>query len=184
MNFIFTGCAGAGKTTLINHLATQGYTCYEEVSRKVIKEQVHQQSNAVPWKDTVAFCHLTLQRMLENMPIISNKVCFSDRGLPDLIAYLAAVQHPIPEAYYQALRQAHYASTAFLFPPNERIYINDNERQESFEQAVYFFKAIKETYQTLGFQLIVVPFGSIEQRATAVQNAIYHRTYKIQNNII
>lgn len=181
MNFIFTGCAGAGKTTLINHLSMLGYTCYEEVSRKIIKEQLHQQSNAVPWKDTVAFCHLTFQRMLENMPTNSNKVCFLDRGLPDLIAYLTAVRHPIPQIYYQALRQAHYASTAFLFPPNKRIYINDNERQETFEQAVCFFKAIKETYGALGFRLIVVPFGSVEQRAITVQNRCIPF---IQNNII
>jgi len=145
MNFILTGCAGAGKTTSLNHLAKLGYTCYEEISRKIIKKQLVQQTTAVPWKDTVQFCHL-------------------DRGLPDIIAYLKAVNHPVPKTYYDALEKTHYATTAFLFPPNETIYIKDNERQETFEEALLFFHSTKVTYKSLGFNLETVPLMSIDLR--------------------
>jgi len=172
MNFILTGCAGAGKTTLLNHLAKLGYTCYEEISRKIIKEQLLQQTTAVPWKDTVQFCHLTFQRMITNAPPLSDEICFLDRGLPDIIAYLKAINHPIPKAYYNALKKTHYATTVFLFPPNETIYIKDNERQETFEEALFFFHSIKTTYELLGFNLKTVPLMSLDLRARYILEII------------
>ena len=165
MNFIFTGCAGAGKTTLIDYLSTVGYTCYEEVSRKIIKEQLAQNSNAVPWRNTTSFCRLVFEKMLQHLPPASDEICFLDRGIPDVIAYLKAVNHAVPDIYYQVLKQANYAPIAFLFPPNEDIYINDNERQESFEEALFFFEAIQETYQILGFKLYTVPLMPLEDRS-------------------
>ena len=143
----------------------------------VIKEQLELESNAVPWNDTAAFCHLVFQKMLDNMPTASDNTCFLDRGIPDVIAYLKAAKAPVPMVYYKALKSAHYAPVAFLFPPDQRIYINDNERQETFEEALQFFQAIEATYQLLGFTLYKVPLMSLEDRARYVleQVACYNQ---------
>ena len=168
MNFIFTGCAGAGKTTLINYLSKLGYDCHEEVSRAIIKEQLRLETNAVPWADTVQFCHLVFQEMKKNMPVPSSTINFWDRGIPDLIGYLKAVNHPVPTSYYALLKQSNYAPIVFVFPPSECIYINDDERQESFGEAVKFFEAIAKTYRSLGFSIYTVPLMPLKLRAEFV----------------
>ncbi|BDS11183.1 AAA family ATPase [Aureispira anguillae] len=172
MNFIITGCASAGKTTLINYLAELGYLCHEEVSRKVIKKQLLQESSAVPWEDTEQFCHLVFKEMAKIPLPLSKSPCFMDRGLPDLIAYLKAVDAAVPPEYYAALKNANYAPIAFLLEPNQAIYVNDSERQESYEEAVFFFNAIKKTYQLLGFKLYSIPLMPVGLRAKFVLKII------------
>ena len=47
--FIITGGPGVGKTTLLEVLAKQGFPYVPEVARKIIREQVSQNGDALPW---------------------------------------------------------------------------------------------------------------------------------------
>lgn len=172
MNFIITGCASAGKTTLVEALAGLGYTCFDEISRKIIREQLQQKTSAVPWLDTQQFCHLVFREMAKRPVDQVAETCFFDRELPDVIAYLKARNRPVPNAYYDLLSKRHYASVAFLLEPNASIYIQDNERRESFEEASFFFQAVQKTYQQLGFRLQIIPFMPVALRAEYVLDCI------------
>ena len=46
---VFTGGPGAGKTSVIEKLIELGYACAPEVGRKVIKQQVALDGDALPW---------------------------------------------------------------------------------------------------------------------------------------
>ena len=54
-NYIITGAPGTGKTTIINALKKEGYSCAEEISRELIAEQIDIGGNILPWKDQIAF---------------------------------------------------------------------------------------------------------------------------------
>jgi predicted ATPase len=51
-------------------------------------------------------------------------------------------------------------------PPWEEIYISDQERYESFEQALAIYNHLKKAYLELGYDLIEIPTGTIEQRVS------------------
>ena len=47
--YVITGAPGTGKTTIIEHLKKIGYSCKEEISRKIISEQIAKNGEALPW---------------------------------------------------------------------------------------------------------------------------------------
>lgn len=64
--FIFTGGPGAGKTTVVEHLRIRGFSTVEESGRKIIKQQVLSNENAVPWLDRQKYAS-----MMEKDSVIS-----------------------------------------------------------------------------------------------------------------
>lgn len=52
----------------------------------------------------------------------------------------------------------------FLFPPWQEIYRTDNERKQSWKEAVYTFAMMKETYSKYGYNVIEVPKASVSER--------------------
>ena len=59
-----------------------------------------------------------------------------------------------------------------MLPPWKDIYTSDNERYESFEQAVKIYHHLKKTYLQIGYKISVVPFGTIQERANYILDAI------------
>ena len=48
--------------------------------------------------------------------------------------------------------------------------MNDNERYESFEESIIIDQYIKKTYTDLGYKIINVPFGKLEERCQFILN--------------
>ncbi len=86
--YIITGGPGSGKSTLLNALKAEGYECYDEISRTIIQEQQLINGDKVPWKNLSAFAYICYERMTAQLENTPQDVCFFDRGLPDIIAYL------------------------------------------------------------------------------------------------
>lgn len=171
---LITGGPGSGKTTLLNQLAANGFLVHEEVARRVIKEQMALQSKAVPWDDILAFSELAKNTMLEEYPKVNERqgIHFFDRGIPDLIGYMHLAKITIPRSLYKALEQVDYSSKAFILPPWEKIYAVDNERKETFEEAVRVYESLRSTYLELGFSLQEIPLGKVEDRMKSVVEKI------------
>ena len=55
-------------------------------------------------------------------------------------------------------------SKIFVLPPWQEIYVADNERYESYEQAEAIHHHLVNTYHFYGYQLIEVPKDTIENR--------------------
>jgi predicted ATPase len=60
----------------------------------------------------------------------------------------------------------------FLFPAWEKIFKNDNERYESFEQALVIEQKLKETYLEYGYEINEVPLGEIYERTNYILNIV------------
>jgi predicted ATPase len=170
--YILTGGPGSGKTTLLKALQNKGFECSEEASRQVIIEEVAKQTDCLPWIDLSCFARKTLERMIELYKASTNSVTFFDRGIPDIIAYLKLARLPITSNYFKSSQKHTYQQTAFILPPWKEIYLNDPERWQTFEEAVVIYEALKETYQSLGFNLIELPKTTLEERVKIVEAAI------------
>lgn len=165
--YIITGGPGAGKTSLLQVLIHLGYNGSAEVSRQLIAEQVAKGSRCLPWIDMACFAEKVLLRMVEAYRQSDSYAgaTFFDRAIPDIFAYLKVAGLPVNEDYYAILKQHPYQSTVYILPPWKEIFVNDPERWQTFEEAKTLYNAIRETYESLGYILVEIPEGTVEERA-------------------
>lgn len=173
LKYIISGGPGSGKSTLISGLQQQGYFCSEEVSRKMIIQETAKGSFCLPWMDISCFSAKVLEEMIVSWKSVpADQPVFFDRGIPDVIAYLDVAQIKFTKIYDEALRLYPYQKQVFMLPPWEKIYVHDSERWQTFEEAVIINEAIRNAYETRGFELIDVPKNSVTERIAFILDFI------------
>jgi len=164
---VIAGGPGSGKSTLLQALAASGERCYEEASRALIREQLAQSGQRLPWADLWAFAQECAARMLAQLADSARHGrCFFDRGLPDLIGYLTHDDRTAPDEWRKASRA--YAPVVFFAPPWQEIYVNDAERPQSFAEAQSLSAHIRRAYVDCGFRLVELTKGSVPDRLRQV----------------
>lgn len=174
LKFIISGGPGAGKSTLLEALRVGGFYCSDEVSRQLIQEQVTLNSHCLPWIDLSCFASLALDRMIaeHRKASAANEIAFFDRAIPDIMAYLQVSGLPVEQPLYKAVEQYPYQRLMFIAPPWEAIYINDEERWQTFAEATTLYRALVDTYQSLGFTIVSLPKVSVAERVAFVLTTI------------
>jgi predicted ATPase len=165
--YVITGGPGAGKTTLINELRKKGFTCMEEVARRVIQQQVKLGGDALPWSNILRYKELLLAHTLESYTRAlqeNKKLVFFDRGVLDLIAYDRRTKTESSQALKQAIHELTYNETVFVTPPWKEIFCNDSERKQTYEEAVDVYKGIVAVYAEHGYHLVEMPKLTISGR--------------------
>ncbi len=171
---VITGGPGTGKSSVIHHLEREGYVCYHEVSREITAAAQKQGISQLFLEKPILFSEKLLEaRVRQHIEASSKKdhTIFLDRGIPDVVAYMEYFGTTYPRKFQQACEDHSY-DRIFLLPPWEDIYQNDNERYESFEQALLIHDCLKKTYLSYGYQPIEVPKNSIENRSDFILNNI------------
>lgn len=171
---VITGGPGTGKSSIINELLSRGYTCFEEISRQVILEARENGVEQLFLTDPLRFSELLLEARLKQFHDSQNAeapLVFLDRGLPDVLAYMDYANESYPDQF-TATCEDHRYGTVFILAPWEAIFISDNERYESFEQAVSIHEQLVNTYRRFGYDLMNVPFESIEERSNFILESI------------
>ena len=59
-----------------------------------------------------------------------------------------------------------------MFPPWEKIYKTDNERYETYEEAIIIHDNLIKTYKHLNYEVCEVPIDSVVDRANYILNVI------------
>lgn len=159
-----------GKSTLIRHLQAMGELVVEETARAVIREQVETGGQGTPWLDNDLYVALCAARDIAIFDALSGETrrVFFDRGIID--SYGANGVAPSP-ALIEAIRTRRYNPTVFIFPPWPEIYETDAERRQGWEEAEATFSLIQGRLPQLGYEPVIVPKVSVEQRAAFVLEA-------------
>lgn len=156
---------------MIEGLVASGYSCCEEVSRGLIREQHAAGGTLLPWRDLPGFAAECERRMQVQLAAAAPaSPTFFDRGLPDIIAYLRfAGLRPTP-ALFAAARA--YTPLVFLAPSWAEIYINDPERPQSFSEAVGLHAELERSYRECGFEIVSLPRAPVNKRVAFIENTL------------
>ena len=168
--YIITGGSGSGKSSIIKELQAKGYACYPEISRTLIKEQQACGGELLPWKNMEGFAVECFNRMHKQLMNQHESPVFFDRGIPDIIAYLKSRDLPVRFDY--AGYASYYNSQVFICPPWQEIFVNDQQRPESFEQSKRIHQLLQKIYRNLNFKVIEVPRLSVNERANFILSYI------------
>jgi predicted ATPase len=169
-NVIISGGPGSGKSTLLAALAAAGFATREEVSRKLICEQHDSNGTLTPWGDIEGFARECERRMRADLAAgigscasgADADLCFFDRGLPDISAYLRHRGRE-PWASLAAGMEA-YVPVVLMAPPWAEIFVQDRERVQTFEESVEIHRHLVATYRAAGFAIKDIPCGSVAGR--------------------
>ena len=167
---VITGGPGTGKTSVIENLEQHGYFCFHEVSREIIREAQQKGIDQLFLKDPLLFSELLLEgriRQHAEAGKSTSEVVFLDRGVPDVVAYMNYFGNDYPPAFNRVCGEYLY-DQVFILPPWKEIYTEDNERYETYEQAVEIHDELARSYAQHGYEAIEVPEGTIAQRTSFI----------------
>lgn len=170
---VITGGPCVGKTSLVDALASIGYTCFPEIIREFTaqeagkKSQEELQSNPIVFADdSLSFNKLLLQGRLEQYRKAAetkDTYVFMDRGLPDVLAYMDFFDQPYEDSFANLCRRHPY-DHVFMLPPWEEIYALDGGRFETFKEALQIHDHLVERYTHFGHTITLVPKDTITAR--------------------
>lgn len=162
---LISGCSGGGKSTLLSELATRGYLIIEEPGRRIVRQELMSDGDALPWTNLAAFARRAFGLALEDYAATSGHAdwTFFDRGLIDA---MAALQHATGEPLQEDLLTAYkYHRRVFLTPPWPEIFETDAERKHGFEDAVAEHERIAALLPRLGYEVVLLPKVHVAARA-------------------
>lgn len=167
---VITGGPGTGKTTIIDQLTASGYACMEEVSRQITLEAQNNGIDQLFIQDPINFSTQLAHgraRHFQQVEQMNQEVVFFDRGIPDVPAYLNFAKTTIPEEIRDLSANLRY-DIVFIVNPWKAIYTSDNERYESFDLALEIHQHLVDTYTSLHYNLIEIPFGDVTTRVNFI----------------
>lgn len=171
---VITGGPGTGKSSIIKKLERDGHKCLHEVSREITAAAQKEGITQLFLEQPVLFSKKLLEARIDQFHEASasqSHMVFIDRGIPDVIAYMNYFGTDYPAAFNEACADYKYHHV-FLLPPWEEIYQTDNERYESFEQAVQIYDHLKSSYRENGYPTIEVPRNSVVHRCEFILSKI------------
>jgi predicted ATPase len=154
---VITGGPGVGKTTLLLALQARGYTIVGDSARAIIQDRLRR--GLSPRPNAYEFVHETLRMDIANFVhhAATPGHVFFDRSVLDALCGLDRVT-PLNESELSRwLSEYQYCSKVFLLPPWKAIYVNDTERDHTFEHAESVNRITQEWYRRCRYQLIGYP---------------------------
>lgn len=163
---VITGGPGTGKTSLINELTKRNFICLEEISRQVILDARKDGVEQLFLTEPLLFSERLLERRMTQFQEANNTkkpYVFIDRGVPDVLAYMDYANESYPSFFEKACQDCRY-DQVYVLAPWQDIFTSDTERYENFSQAVKIHEQLLNTYNKYQYNLIDIPFNTIENR--------------------
>ncbi|WP_418502296.1 AAA family ATPase [Flagellimonas sp.] len=175
--YVITGGPGVGKTTLIQELAQRGFSTVPEIARALIEEQQAIDGEALPWKDKGLYRDLMFERSIESFQQTmeayhGNDPVFFDRGFLDALCYASLTGLRIENGMKVMTETWKYNTNVFILPPWQEIYQTDEQRKQDWNEAVFTYNKMIQTYRGYQYDLIEVPKTSVQDRADFILDFI------------
>ena len=174
IKIVITGGPGTGKSTVIDELQKMEFTCMPEISRTIIKEAKESGIDQLFLTDPLLFSQLLLEGRIgqfDEAKLQRSPTVFFDRGIPDIHGYMDYLGTSYPNEYIANSNERRY-SKVFMMPPWKAIYKTDNERYESFDQSLIIYQYLISAYEATGYDITLVPEGSIKARVEFILNSL------------
>ena len=178
---VITGGPSTGKTSVIHELGNRGFSCIPELVRNLTaaaKKGNHAESfetnPILSVKNPATFNQKLLDGRIaqyEDAEKAERNIVFFDRGIPDVHAYMHCFGQSYDEAFERPAHSFRY-DRVLLMPPWSEIYATDNERFESYAASVRIFTFLKKTYQSFGYEISLVPKGSVSERTDFILDLV------------
>ena len=169
---LISGAPGTGKTSIINELSKKGYPCHFEVSREIISNQIASKGKITPWQNLETFSQIVFKKRRIQFDNTTEKITFYDRGIIDVIAYMRKEGLKINPEWIRIAKEYRYFNKVFIAPPWEDIYQNDEERMEDFNTSIEVHKYMVSTYESFGYEIVLIPKVSVNKRIIFIQREI------------
>ena len=169
---VITGGPGAGKTTLLSALRARGHAVIGDSPRTIIQDRLRR--GLSPRPNPHDFALATLQMDIENFEqhAATSKHVFFERGVLDALCVLDLAT-PLSESELSVwLSKYQYHPKVFVLPAWSAIYVNDAERDHTFEHAEAVHRITREWYRRCGYQIIEVPKVSVPERCAYVLDVL------------
>ncbi|MCB7479960.1 AAA family ATPase [Christiangramia sediminis] len=171
---VITGGPGTGKSSIVHKLEEQGEICLHEISRQVTLEAQKEGIDQLFLTKPLLFSEMLLEGRLNQFAEASEAASdhiFLDRGLPDVVAYMDYFKTDYPEVFNKTCENNRY-DQIFILPPWKDIYQSDNERYETYEEALKISSYLYSTYKRYGYNPIEVPKLTVEERTNFILDKI------------
>ena len=168
--YVITGAPSSGKTAVISALEQLGYPVVHEVARNYIDKELKKGKSIEQIKAHIlSFERHVLYKKLEiEKSLPKDAPVFLDRAVQDSIGYYILEGLP-PDEPIKKSKQTLYKKI-FLF---ERLqFEKDGVRSENDKIAAKLDHILKESYQMLGYEIIIVPLLSIDDRVDFILKVI------------
>ena len=169
---VITGAPGGGKTALLTALQARGYTTVGDTPRAMIQDR--RRRGLSPRPDVCDFAQEWLRIEQEKFARYdaNSRPVFFERGVLDALCALDLVT-PLNENELRVwVAQYRYFPKAFVLPPWKSIYVNDAERDHTFEHAEWVDRITQEWYGRCGYRVVEVPRVAVEERCELVLQAL------------
>lgn len=175
--YVITGGPGVGKTTLLEELRQRGFKVVPETARQLIKAQQAIDGEALPWKNRKRYmelmfegCKAQFEKTLHD--VRTDQPVFFDRGFLDALCYAALEGLPIDQEMKSLAETRRYHPQVFILPPWKDIYHTDAQRTQDWNESVFTYNKMIQTYRGYQYDLIEVPRVTVQERADFVLESI------------
>jgi len=170
--YVITGGPGAGKTSLLEHLASRGYNYIPETARQIIKDRISK--SLTPRPDPKTFAQQIFDQDWKNFISNSNSssILFFDRSFIDSACMLFDANVDNYDKIKNTYLANRYNNIVFITPPWKEIYRNDEERDQSFEQSIEVYKRLYKWYSQHGYDIVLLAKDTIENRVRFILNQV------------
>ncbi|MCD6044996.1 MAG: hypothetical protein K0R48_159 [Gammaproteobacteria bacterium] len=169
--YIITGGPGAGKTTIINELSKE-YTVIPEAATTIIEKEIAE-GIIRPWQFDDYHIKVNQLNNINQVKVqnLSVPIVFFDRGFLDSLSYIL-LQKRILHQYVidcvQTVVNASYYEKDLFFIDNLEYVMPGPARNESLEESLQKAACLEKNYRALGYNIIHVPPGPVEDRVAFI----------------
>ncbi len=168
--FLLTGAPGAGKTTVIDLLSSQGVQVVSEAYTTLFNEAMAAGESAAEFfRDPLRLRRRLYEKQCAmEAGVDSSRLTFLDRGTPDICFFGELFGVAMPDDFCRLMLERSYDGVLMLDLVPEECFQQTQVRQETYEQTMRVHEYFKKRIGECRYWVARIPFMSPEKRVEYV----------------